>query len=411
MTAQSARELQVAFTSLLATPALSRAASPEIFHLVRRHQHRLAEWFDTRLGYRLVLSATTARLVRLASPTGVVSPAPFEPVPRRALVLALLAAAVAEDADEITSTQELSDRVSVLSAREEVGVEAYDPDRFAERRTFVQGLGMLLRAGALVPLARRDEDAREGWAHQRDQVGGAYQVQREMLLRLVHPANLTTALGADPHGPRPDGPGGHGPTDAAEHPARFGVMRRIVELPVCLVADLAPREQEYLAGQRPRIAQWCEEMTGWTLEHRREGVALVPDHEGGTDLPFPRPRARDFAALMVLGELVRAVSPVGSAAPVVSREDLLGAADRVRTTYPRAMTKDLAGTAAVADRSVELLVALDLLRPGPVPGSWHLMPAAARFRDPAVSVGGEPHDDAQPRPENQSALFDTEVFS
>ena len=76
--------------ALVSAIALSRAASPEIFHLVRRHQHRLAEWFDTRLGYRLVLSATTARLVRLASPTGVVSPAPFEPVPRRALVLALL---------------------------------------------------------------------------------------------------------------------------------------------------------------------------------------------------------------------------------------------------------------------------------------------------------------------------------
>lgn len=386
-------EAQQAFTGLLAQPVLTRQGAPEAFARVRRHGRTLTDWFDTRLGYRLVLTPTSARLLRLAlaeDAATVHAPRPFEAPPRRALVLAVLAAAAAEDADDVTSTQDLSDRVAALSARDEVPVAPYDADRFTERQVFVRAVGLLVAAGALTPTERRSEDAREGWAHRRDSVGGAFDVQRDLLVRLVHPGNLRAALAAGLDGtPRSVAAGAAAlPTtgsDAVTH-ARFGVMRRILETPVCLVEDLDDAERAYLTKQRSRLAEWCHDMTGWSLEHRQEGVALVPDVESGTDLAFPRQRAVDFATLLLLGRLLREASgsPAAGGAVVVPAAALLVAAGQVREAYPRAMTASLDTPAAVADRAREILVALDLLRPGPAEGTWRLMPAAARFRDPRV---------------------------
>jgi hypothetical protein len=70
-------------------------------------------------------------------------------------VLALLAAAAAEDAEDLTTTQELSDRVRALVDRDEVQVGPYDPDRFAERLLFVRAVELLVSSGALRPLAVR----------------------------------------------------------------------------------------------------------------------------------------------------------------------------------------------------------------------------------------------------------------
>jgi hypothetical protein len=148
-------------------------------------------------------------------------------------------------------------------------------------------------------------------------------------------------------------------------------------LPVCLLADLTDAERAYLTGQRHRVLAWCTEMTGWVVEQRSEGVALIAAEETDTDLPFPRLRAADFATLMVLDEL-RTVADGQRLLP----EDAIDRA--VRARHPKAMTKELETDLSTRQRVTELLQALDLLRPGPVAGSWWLSPAAERFRNPRV---------------------------
>ena len=329
----------------------------------------LTEWFATRLGYRLVVTDSAARLFRLPLRDRMLIPRRLETPPRRVLVLALLAAATAEDTEDVTTTQDLSDRVRALTRHDDVELAPYEPDRFAERQLFVKAVGLLVDAGALRPVDRGAEEQREGWAHRRDSVGGAYEVHRELLLRMVDPASLRAALGE--------------PGDselAPESIVRFGVMRRLIELPVCLYDDLTAAERAYLTSQRHRILAWCAEMTGWVVEQRVAGLALIAADEGETDLPFPRLRAVDFATLMVLDELLRTERVRGE----LDDEDLDRAAVEVRARYPRAMTKELSTAHAVRSKAVELLRALDLLRPAPVPGSWWLSPAAARFRNPRV---------------------------
>lgn len=376
-------ERQRAFTGLLAHPVLDRHSAPRLWPLVRRHRSVLTDWFASRLGYRLVVTDSAARLFRLPLgdlPLGhtVLAPRRFSSPPRRALVLALLAAAAAEDAEDITTTQDLSDRVRALSDHEDVDLAPYDPDRFSERQLFAKAVQVLVGAGALRPTDGAEEQG-EGWARRRDSVGGAYEIQRELLLRMVDAEALRAAVedrdaDAEPVERVPDD---RGPVESG---ARFAVMRRILELPACLYADLTEAERAYLGGQRHRLLAWCEEMTGWVVEQRAEGLALVAAEEDDTDLPFPRLRAVDFAALMLLDELLRR----GSAAGTVNDAGVDEAAADVRARYPKAMTKELADDLAVREKGLGILRALDLVRPGVDHGTWWLTPTAARFRNPKV---------------------------
>lgn len=374
MSSRDTVERQRAFTGLLAHPVLDRRRHPELFALVRNPRHRpvLTEWFASRLGYRLVVTDSAARLFRLPLGNAVVAPRRFAAPPRRVLVLAILAAAAAEDTEDVTTTQDLSDRVRALASHDDVGVALYDPDRFAERQLFVKAVTLLVDAGALRPLAQGVEEQREGWAHRRDAVGGAYEVERELLLRMVDPAALAAAL--NERGERGD------PATAPDPAARFSLMRRLLELPVCLLDDLTEAERVYLVSQRHRVLSWCTEMTGWVVEQRTEGLALIAAEEADTDLPFPRLRAVDFATLIMLDELRARQDERGR----LDEEQIASAAAEVRARYPKAMTKELSTDEAVRDRAVELLQALDLLRPAAQPGGWWLSPAEARFRNPQV---------------------------
>ncbi|RKT83602.1 TIGR02678 family protein [Saccharopolyspora antimicrobica] len=364
-------ERQRAFTTLLRFPVLERRSHPEVWSLVRVHQVVLGEWFSHRLGYRLVVTDSAARLFRLPVDGTVLAPRRFQPPSRRVIVLAILGAAAAEDAEDITTTQDLSDRVRALSAHEDVALSPYDPDRFAERKLFVKAVQLLVSVGALRPTGRDDDEQREGWAHRRDAVGGAYEVRRELLLRMADPLALRVALA-----------GGRDDRPPDEFATRHSLMRRLIELPVLLHGDLTEAERSYLTSQRHRVLAWCAEMTGWTVEQRAEGMALIAVNETDTDLPFPRTRAADFVALMVLDELLRARG-VGA---VVTSEDLRAAAAEVKVRYPKALINELRADGAVESTAQELLSALDLLRPIETGDAWWLTAVAARYRDPQVVV-------------------------
>ncbi|MDT8911277.1 EcoAI/FtnUII family type I restriction enzme subunit R [Amycolatopsis sp. PS_44_ISF1] len=148
---REATDRQRAFTALLRSPVLDRRTHPETWPLVRVHRATLGEWFAQRLGYRLVVTDSAARLFRLPVDGAVVAPRRFRPPTRRVLVLTILAAAAAEDAEDITTTQDLSDRVRVLSTHEDVELAHYDPDLFAERTLFVKAVQLLVSVGALRP--------------------------------------------------------------------------------------------------------------------------------------------------------------------------------------------------------------------------------------------------------------------
>jgi hypothetical protein len=365
--------LQQAFVGLLLHPVITRHAYPELWPLVFRYRTTLADWFVNRLGYRLLITDSVARLYRLPADAMVLAPKPVDTPSRRVLILAVLAAAAAEDAEDVTSTQELSDRVRVLTKHEKSGVAPYEPDRYAERLPFVKAVQMLVDLGGLRPMASSAADEGDSWAQQRNSVGGVFEVRRELLLRMIDPLCLSTAL---------DGSGGE-----PQHP-RFGVLRRLLELPVCYFADLSDSERTYLTSQRRRLLSWCEEMTGWTAEERAEGIALVVTEAADTDLPFPRLRAADFTTLMILDELLR---EIGTDKPF-GRDQIELAAGDVADRHPTALTAQIAVDGAMVAAALETLTALDLLRPTETDDEFQLTPAAARYRGPAVNEASDRSD-------------------
>lgn len=370
MTSHTVTERQRAFTGLLRTPVVDRRGDPELWTLARRHRSVLADWFASRLGYRLLITDTATRIYRLPLNDAILAPKRYRPPPRRVIVLTILAAAAAEDAEDITTTQDLSQRVQALTNHPDVDLEPYDNDRFAHRLLFVKAIQLLASVGVLRPTTSSSHEQGEGWAHRKDAVGGAFEVQREMLLRIVDLRALQAAVE-----PRP------GAVDLPDAAARFGLLRRLIELPVCTYAELTAAERVYMTSQRQRVLAWCAEMTGWVAEQRAEGIALIAQDESQTDLPFPQLRAVDFTTLMVLDELLRTHGVDAN----IGADDVERAAAEVRARYPKALTNELQEQGAVQDRASELLEALDLLR-ATGSSNWRIMPAAARFRDPEVKA-------------------------
>jgi uncharacterized protein (TIGR02678 family) len=161
-------------------------------------------------------------------------------------------------------------------------------------------------------------------------------------------------------------------------------MRRLLELPALLYADLTDAEASYLTSQRSRLLSWCTQMTGWAVELRREGIALIVTDENETDLEFPRNKTLDFLAINILDVLLRQF-PTGSA---FTESAVRRAAADVRGRYPRAQTKEISSDVQAARKSIEVLSALDLIRPGEAEDTWTLMPPAHRYRNPKVDTVG-----------------------
>ncbi len=369
MTSQD-EDCQTAFTTLLRNPVIDRSAHSNVWAIIRRpgQQKILREWFSYRLGYRLIVTKDSVRLHRTPNRAIVTAPRRIALSSRRELVLALLSAVAAESAADRFSTQELSDQVRLLSQQGDVGVTPYDPDQHAERKIFARGLVHLVQAGALRPLTS-ELDA-DSWATRSSGVGQAFEIRRESLLRLVAQPNLLAATGQIPAVEQDCG---------AVH--RHAVLRRILELPVCYYADLSEGERAYLTQQRHRVVAWCVEMTGWSVEQRREGFALIAETELDTDLPLPGKKAAHYVTTLVLDQLLQE----HGCEEKFSGADLLAAVSEVRARHPKAMTKSLDGDQQVADFAHESLCALDLLRIDPASGDFQLTPAAHRYCGPKIT--------------------------
>lgn len=147
-------ELVTATRALLARPWRTSEQDPEIVALVRRHADALDAWFTQELTYRLVVTADTARLVKVGHVPGdrplrtiSTTPRPFTPAEYTALALVLAATTSGPDR---TSLRDLVN--AVHSAAAEAGI-VMDTDT-ASRRALVTALRWLIAHGMVRELDR-----------------------------------------------------------------------------------------------------------------------------------------------------------------------------------------------------------------------------------------------------------------
>jgi uncharacterized protein (TIGR02678 family) len=178
----------------------------------------------------------------------------------------------------------------------------------------------------------------------------------------------------------------YAPTPEGENRARFErLARRLVEDPALLLDDLTGDERGYFLGQRARIETAVADATGYQVERRAEGSALIVEGRAFTDVPFPTNSTIKQVALLLCDTL--AATPPGTS---LSDEAMRAAVAELIAEHGDHWRRDRDDPAQLAHLTVaacDVLVAAGLSRRTEA-GSLQPTPLAARFREPALRSGG-----------------------
>ena len=386
-------------------------AGDPLFGHARRHKEQLAADFRDRLGYSLQISTDTARLYKpllrsQARPLTVPARNQSDsrrPVDerrvldaRRCLMICLTCA--------VLERRTLWTQVPLTELAEDIAQEArsleleLDWKLAADRAALLDGLAWLgglgvltLRSGAEGAFGERVDEASEAYYDiDRPRLAG---VLAEPLL--VAGAQCTSDLETARAGASGDGAGSSEPS--RERARRL--TRRLVEDPAVYVEDLSEPDRQYFLSQRGPLERRAAEISGLTVERRREGSALIATSRELSDRPFPARSHRKQLALLLLAELCawdkrrRAERPDDErGGPVWLAEErlleLVGSLLARHREHWGFAADDPAEVHAAGAAATTLLGELMLVRRGP--DGVQLRPAAHRYRDAIAKVSEQP---------------------
>lgn len=269
---------------------------------VRRFEPELQIDFDALARYRLEVSPSCARLIKRPLRIDASSPlrrtntdrTPFDR--RRYAYLCLVVAALGRSGVQ-TTISTIADSLRRRAA--DIAHIDFDPDVAAHRRALVDVLGWLESQRALSVA----DGSSQAWMNDVADGDALYDVERETVHHLFHPAMILQGVGsvADllvEHY-----------ADARESQRlrrRQRLIRRLLEQPVVLHADLPHDEREYLRREAASIAGEVEAFTGCPVERRAEGLALIDVAGRMTDKRFPASKTVSWAALLLLDRMLSA---------------------------------------------------------------------------------------------------------
>ena len=376
-------DAQDTFVGLLTAPLISARVDAARFGAVLRHRAQLTEW-AARLGYRLVITGSVARLHRdPAGPQRTAAPPAWDPPPRRVLVLTAFIAAACEGTDTTTTVQALSDEVRALSVSPGARIAPYNPDRRTERQAFIRGLDQLAELGILLRRTS-DEALLRQWEEDGTGVGAGFEIDQDALLQFTDPYTVELAFRPqDTTGETDDGDGGAPTARTATRSQRL--LRTLVEDIALLYADLHPLDAEYSRAQRSWLAGHAADMTGGTVEIRAEGMLLrlPPDRpaSAAATAQFPAASAAPWFALKTLDAAIVGRLPDEFGRITLTRSEAETVAERVYQDNFGALTKALRESPAKMFDVVEhVLTGVGLIRVTAT--GWTVLPVAARYRDP-----------------------------
>lgn len=316
--------------------------------LVRRWAERLRVDLPEALGYRLVTTADTARLVRVQDELDATQPArtragrPFDR--RRYAYLVLALAALGRSGTQITLS-ELAESVAADATR--VDGLGMDTARKADRDAFVDAIAFLEARGALHVA---DGNA-AAWAGDPEKAEALYDIDRGIVGALYQPNRVlqhlrsVTELLDDGRGGAGSGlPGVSLSGNAQRRSAARRARRLVLEQPAVYYADVDESLHGQLRGGA--LAEDLERLTGLAVERRAEGVALIDVSGRLSDARFPAGGTVAQAAVLLAAKIAEQVGKPGVARmPAASAaERLAAAAARIDAALP-----DRGGFQAVLD--------------------------------------------------------------
>lgn len=306
-------ELQRAARALLRRPLLTTRHGDE-FRLVLKWETILRNEFGNKLGYRLDVSRSAARLLRrpasLTCERGA-RLATGTTLTRWGYVYLCLTLAALEQPGQQVLASELTDRIGQLTRGDHR--LSLDWTDYVQRRAFRNAVRYLEELGVLTV---RDGDVdlllsngQVLWDIDRD-AAALCMVAAPSVLRSVSSVHDFIDVAVPVH------------SEGRRRRARQMLNRRIIDQPVVYFDDLTADEAELAWRNRRREAENLARLTGCEVELRREGIALLDDAStplGNTQ--FPGNNAIAHAALLWLTELLAVAEP-----PAEQHDDGEGAA-------------------------------------------------------------------------------------
>ena len=379
-----------ALRALLAAPFV--AADEPAYALVRRHERELANTLQVTYGYQLEVGSTAARASGLLTPDGLRRPLRIRPasvsgrkrapdewaaLSDRACVLLLLTLVALERGGAQTAIAELAQEV------ERAGADVAPPitvdfRQRSERMVFADGLDLLCAWGVIKhtsgshdSYSRRDQGDDEA----------LFTVDRRRLALLLR--DPAAPLQASTLDQLVDESGRSSPTPEGENRARAErLARRLTEDPALLLADLDDHDRTYFLSQRARTEGAVTAATGYEVERRAEGSALIVDDRAFTDLPFPTNSTLKQIALLLYDALADA-GPDGELSFEALRDAVTDLVAKHRHHWDR-NPDDPDEVAALTAAATDILLACDLARRSGPSGGLRATPLAARFRSPTL---------------------------
>ena len=263
---------------------------PDTFGLIRRHEQTLDRWFTQRFGYRLQVTADTARLfkstvVARRRPLGTAS-SQSRPFSVREYTLLSLALAAVAAGPSVISLRDLLGEVRSAATDADVTVT----DEPADRRALVTALRWMIRHGVAIEMHDRVERyAADGAAD------AVLRIRPDRVALLPLPV-LARSEAVDQVLDRPD----------RGLSSRAWMRSFLLEEPVLYRTDLAEDEWAELRRRLGEESAIFEEMFGLNIEARAEGVMAIDPEDRLTDSRFPRSGTVGHAALLLIDRLVEA---------------------------------------------------------------------------------------------------------
>lgn len=285
-------DLRAAARHLAEHPLVLSERDPDSFRLVRRYEHELDRWFTQRFGYRLEVTADTARLykssvvARRALHTAADPGRPFSV--REYTMLALTLAAVAAGPSVISLRDLLHE---IRSAATEAGVKVTEST--SDRRALVAALKWMISHGA----ASEEHDRVDRYKSDRE-ADAVLRIRpdRVALLPLSVLARSETVEDLLDR------------SEQRQSSLRAWMRSALLEEPVLYRSDLSDDEWTELRRRLGEESSIFDEMFGLRLEVRAEGVAAIDPDDGMTDSRFPRSGTVAHAALLLINRLTEAGS-------------------------------------------------------------------------------------------------------
>jgi len=388
-TVEDRDERTQALRALLAKPFVG--ADEPAYALVRRHERELALTLQSTYGYQLQAGSTAARAagpptadglhrplrVRPASASGRQKPPDEWPaLSDRGCALLLLTLVALERGGAQTAIAELARDVERAGADVEPPLTV-DFRQRSERVAFADGLDLLCSWGVL----DHTSGSRESYARREQHEDEAlFTVDRRRLALLLR--DPAAALQATTLEALLDESARHSPTPEGENRARAErLARRLTEDPALLLGDLDAVERTYFLGQRARIEDAVTAATGYPVERRAEGSALIVDDRSFTDIPFPTNATVKQVALLLCDALA-AAGPDGEISAEALRARVFELVSEHGSHWGRD-ADDPAQLAALTEQAIVALLDCGLARRS-VSGGLRPSPIAARFRAPTL---------------------------